>query len=279
MFILIFMLKKTLLIIGGGLTLFIISYISITSSFIDSLFNKENKELSKAIVLSETIEKPALIISVTPSPTPIIKNEYCSVNCIDCINFPVSKINSLRSDYSPEVVNINLNGGGKLIKSAFENLEKLFAEAKAQGLNPRIVSSYRSYQTQVGLFESYVQKEVNRYKTTRARAEEIANVYSARPGHSEHQLGTTVDITCDGCTPFASDINNQKIYEFLKQNVSRFGFVVSYTKENTNLTGYKPEPWHIRYVGKEIAEKYYVKYNELQRNYSLDQFLSENCPE
>ncbi len=279
MVILIFMFKKLIFIIGGGLSLSIISYFSITSSFIDSVLNRENHDLSKAIVLSETIDKPAQIISLTPTPTTLISKELCSIDCTDCILFPVNKTNSLAKEYSPVVENINLTGGGMLTKTAKENLESLFAEAKIQGLSPRIVSSFRSYQTQVGLFGSYVNKEIKRNNTTRERAEEIANIYSARPGHSEHQLGTTVDVTCSGCTPFANDSNNQKIYNFLSQNVSKYGFVISYTKENTSLTGYKPEPWHIRYVGREIAEQYYIKSDELLGNYSLDQFLSENCPE
>lgn len=269
------MFKKIGLVVFAGFTIFGLSYFGFINE-IARIINKSGNEVTQDSqeVLGETLQTPT--VTPLPSTTQLLPSE-CSVDCTNCIHYPVSKSNQLKSDYIPEVRAISFAGGGSFYSQALSELEGLLAEARNQGLKPRIVSSYRSYQTQQNLFNGYVVKEMNRNGATRERAEEIANIYSARPGHSEHQLGTTVDISCEGCVPFANDTKNQQIYDFLIDNVSKYGFVVSYTKQNSGITGYKPEPWHIRYVGVSVAEKYYQKYNELAGNYSLDQYLSENC--
>lgn len=272
------MLKKIGLVVFTGFTVFGLSYFGFINE-IARIINKSGNEVAQNSkeVLGETLQTPTVTSVRSQTVFPQLLSAECSVDCTNCIHFPVSKLNQLRSDYIPEVTAISFAGAGNFYFQAVTELEGLLTEAKNQGLKPRIVSSYRSYQTQQNLFNGYVVKEMNRNGATRERAEEIANIYSARPGHSEHQLGTTVDISCEGCVPFANDTKNQQIYDFLIDNVSKYGFVVSYTKQNSGITGYKPEPWHIRYIGVTLAEKYYQKYNELAGNYSLDQYLSENC--
>ncbi len=72
----------------------------------------------------------------------------------------------------------------------------------------------------------------------------------AKPGHSEHQLGTTVDLCgLDPKTVLNPNFNLTKEGRWLRENASRFGFYQSYTKENQHLTGYIPEPWHYRFLG------------------------------
>jgi D-alanyl-D-alanine carboxypeptidase len=80
--------------------------------------------------------------------------------------------------------------------------------------------------------------------------EDVANRYSARPGHSQHQLGTTIDFTTDFRTFRTSDGP-----AWLRDNAHRFGFVLPYTTAASARTGYVDEPWHARWVGRALASR------------------------
>jgi D-alanyl-D-alanine carboxypeptidase len=99
----------------------------------------------------------------------------------------------------------------------------------------------------------------------RAEAEIKANRVSAKPGHSEHQLGTTVDLKCNGCGDFDNSSGNLAMYKFLEENAYKFGFAISYANGTEQYTGYKNEPWHIRYLGESLANEFnntgYLKQN------------------
>ncbi len=199
-----------------------------------------NEETKDSPQITENIEDPQ--ISITPEI-----NTYCLNTCEDCLLFPVSKKNSLREDYNP----------GSITSEAQDAFDKLTIKAKQEGVTLNIISGFRSYETQKTTFDYWVNRELNaNSKLTRAEAEEKANVYSARPGHSEHQLGTTFDVACAGCVSFGKDDGTRPDYEFLKKYANDFGFVISYPENSFELTGYKYEPWHIRYVGVEFAKEY-----------------------
>ena len=102
-------------------------------------------------------------------------------------------------------------------------LRDLIAAARAAGHILRIDSAFRSYAAQAQLFATILEP---------GRA--------ARPGHSEHQLGTAVDVRL----PSTAAIG------WLAETAPRFGFVVSYPPGKQKVTGYRPEPWHVRYVGR-----------------------------
>lgn len=123
-------------------------------------------------------------------------------------------------------------------------LESLVAAAKKDGVFLAGVSGYRSYQTQVGLFNYYVQTQ----------GEETARKYSAEPGHSEHQTGLAMDVSgstgecaADDCFAGTPEAN------WLAQHASEHGFIIRYPKGKEAITGYAYEPWHLRYVGKTMA--------------------------
>ncbi len=181
-------------------------------------------------------------------------------NCTDCLLYPVDKNNALSASYTPKnLVQLNVRGGGRMVDVAAVALTELFTDAESKGLFPRVNSSYRSYTDQLSTFNYWVNLELGR-GATRAEAEVRANRYSARPGHSEHQLGTTADIGCEGCSGFdRTNAKNNAIWNYIEENAHKFGFVISYPKNSETLTGYVYEPWHIRYVGKEIAEDLYSK--------------------
>lgn len=175
------------------------------------------------------------------------------IDCDDCMYAPVDKIYKLPSDYEPaNLTEINLPGGGRLTQTANDALNAMAADAATHGISLAATSAYRSYIDQQAVFEGWVQNEMAQ-GYDRATAEIRANTYSAWPGHSEHQLGTTLDITCVNCTAFDNYQNNLDTWDYVAQNSYKFGFVVSYPQGMENLTGYEYEPWHIRYIGVDLA--------------------------
>lgn len=169
------------------------------------------------------------------------------VSCRNCIYAPIGRSYALPASYIPPLVKTLLPGGGAVTPDTKKALTLLFNDASANGITLTVRSSYRSYETQVTTFESYVQNEIASGKT-RAQAEAAANTYSARPGHSEHQLGTTIDVK-DG----------ERVYDYIAKNAVTFGFIVSYPYNCKAFTGYVYEPWHIRYVGTKIAAEMSTK--------------------
>lgn len=120
---------------------------------------------------------------------------------------------------------------------------RLFEAAIADGVYIYSVSSYRSYDTQVTTFN---------YHVANLGEEEAARV-SARPGHSEHQLGTTTDVVSASSGYTLDGFVGTAEADWVAENAWRYGFIVSYPAGMESVTGYVYEPWHIRYVGEAVA--------------------------
>lgn len=157
----------------------------------------------------------------------------------------VNKVFYLPSSFVPnqlEAIDSKYSSGTRyLVKEAKDAFEAMAEAALREGLHLRAISSYRSYEYQVGLYQ--------RYKDTDGEA--LADTYSARPGFSEHQTGLVVDID-----NISLDFNSfEKTEEFLwmQQHAQEYGFILRYPKGKENITGYTYEAWHYRYVGKELA--------------------------
>ena len=131
------------------------------------------------------------------------------------------------------------NGITSETQSAFN---KMSSAAKAEGLNIYIVSGFRSYEYQKGLYNRYAQRD----------GKAVADTYSARAGHSEHQSGLAMDLNSVSDS-FAKTPEGK----WLAANCYKYGFILRYPEGKTNETGYIYEPWHFRYVGTELAEKLY----------------------
>lgn len=177
--------------------------------------------------------------------------------CTDCMYYPLDKTHSLPESYQPTVVPTGLPGGGAVLPAIRPALVDLFTEARKQGLFPVVTSAYRSYKQQAMTFVQWVMDE---WQSTHNPFQAIlnANEYSAWPGHSEHQLGTAIDVNCLGCKPFDDqDSRNVALWRFLQENAHSFGFVISYPQNDDDRTGYQYEPWHIRYVGVAYATELY----------------------
>lgn len=141
--------------------------------------------------------------------------------------------------------NAGITGGGKVRSLATADLAAMTAAAKAAGKPIATNSAYRSYATQESLFWS----DVSRLGYNGAL------LHTARPGHSEHQLGTTIDFKSKKSTDGSPDGDwaNSKAGRWMKNNAWKYGWVMSYPKDKTSVTCYAYEPWHYRYVGRSTA--------------------------
>lgn len=165
----------------------------------------------------------------------------------------VDKEYGLSSDYYPsDLVNIRAND----IKTAnsalnvrsivIDDLSEMISDSKGDGVDLVVLSAYRSYYKQSSIYNSYL-NTIGYVETERA---------VARAGHSEHQLGTTIDFA----TPeigyvTSSAFGSSKAGIWIADNGYKYGFVMSYPEGSEPVTGYKYEPWHFRYVGKEAASE------------------------
>ncbi len=125
-------------------------------------------------------------------------------------------------------------------KDTLDALKTMIAAAEKDGHKLRVFSGFRDFDYQKKLYLEAIARHGPKQNGT------------AAPGYSEHQLGTTVDISnTDRKYLLSSRFGVTPEGLWLKANLERFGFRHSYTQENMEEVGYKPEPWHIRYVGKE----------------------------
>lgn len=115
--------------------------------------------------------------------------------------------------------------------------------AWADGVELYILSPYRSYDTQVGLFEKEVQKWI-KTGMERAQAEEKASTIVARPGTSEHHTGLAIDFNS-----VEDSFEQTKMFKWLDKNAQNYGFILRYTEEKQPITGVIHESWHWRFVG------------------------------
>ena len=156
----------------------------------------------------------------------------------------VNKYYSLAEDYYPDdLVDVDPSlGKGQLRKKTYDAFLELHDAASAQGYNLRVVSSFRSYDYQDGLYNKYLKSDPR----------EIVDTYSARPGHSEHQTGMAIDVSVPGVS--LDDFGKTDAAKWLNENCSHYGFIIRYPSDKIDITGYIEEPWHIRYLGIETAE-------------------------
>lgn len=161
----------------------------------------------------------------------------------------VNKNNKLSDNYVPnDLVIIHKNYSSKdiyLKKIVKEQFEKMAIEAKKLDLNLIAVSGYRSFDYQKDLFNYYVKE----------KGYEYASKCSAQPGYSEHQTGLAVDIA-DNSLDY-DNFEDTKEFNWIRENAHKFGFILRYPKDKVDITGYKYEPWHFRYVGKKVAKYIY----------------------
>ena len=177
----------------------------------------------------------------------------------------VNKFYKLKEDFVPNnLVDIsNLYAWGTDNKAQKEVLDAFIRMQKdcldQTGLKLLINSAYRSYKEQEEVYNDYVKKN----------NEEYADTIAARPGHSEHQTGLSLDIFSTKDTKIKT-FGESDTFKWLKDNAYKYGFIIRYPKDKEAITGFNYEPWHYRYVGLEIAKEIYeedITYEEYYEYY------------
>ena len=142
-----------------------------------------------------------------------------------------SKSYSMPADFAPGLEDIT-----------YEYFTKMQNDAAAQGLYLQLSSGYRSYYDQQIVYNGYV------YDV----GSDVADTFSARPGYSEHQTGLVIDLnSIDDSFGYTAEA------AWVAEHAHEYGFIIRYPNGMDNITGYKYEPWHIRYVGSEVATEIY----------------------
>lgn len=164
--------------------------------------------------------------------------------------FLVNRDYALASDYVPNDLtrpDVQMTSSNiKMRSEAAAALEEMFQAAKDEmGYTLVAVSGYRSYGQQSAIFERKVKNVGNK----------AALLLVAPPGCSEHQLGLAMDLGCKRNTSLTESFINTPEGAWVAENAHRFGYIIRYKEEWTEITGYSYEPWHVRYVGKEHAQR------------------------
>ncbi len=186
--------------------------------------SKKNKELQDKVINLDKLAKS----------DPQLLKKYSKVYFLNENYSPVST-EKIPSDYI-----LNINNEYKLHTNVLPFLTSMIDDARKEGVEPLIVSAYRSFNTQNDL------KTQNKM----TYGANTANRFVAEQGYSEHQLGTTVDFATKNMPSLNYKFDTTKEFEWLKNNAHKYGFILSYPKGNAY---YAYEPWHWRFVGIPLA--------------------------
>lgn len=183
----------------------------------------------------------------------------------------INKERGLPDNYEPTDLtepNVDFSFSGKadkrmLRKEAASALEKLFKQASADGIKLYGVSGYRSRATQVSVYNYNVK--------TQGQVE--ADKVSSRPGFSEHQTGLAIDVSSQSAKFGLEEVfGTTKEGKWLAEHAHEAGFIIRYPKGKEAITGYSYEPWHIRYVGVDIAKVVY------ENRWTLEEYFRNAVP-
>ncbi len=169
----------------------------------------------------------------------------------------VNKKYTLNSDYVPKLGEVD---GFYLDIRCINDYLEMKDNAKNDGVSLNIGSAYRSYNEQDVIFKSYLQKDPY----------DLVITYSAYPGTSEHQTGLAIDFIEDSNCDYTKCFENTTSGKWLANNSYKYGFILRYGNGKEGVTGYMYEPWHFRYVGKDVAKEIYAQ------NITLEEYVLES---
>ena len=161
----------------------------------------------------------------------------------------VNRDNYIPADYKVQLT--ELSNGKKVDSRIYPELQEMFDDARAQGYSLFVREGYRTQEEQQQLMDEKIEAYENEGKS-KSEAKKLAEQWVAIPGTSEHQLGIAVDINADTTKSSSDDV-----YKWLEENAHTYGFIKRYPSNKTDITGIINEPWHYRYVGKEVASEIY----------------------
>lgn len=151
-------------------------------------------------------------------------------------NYEIDDLVTLDNEYSKKAE--------KVREVIYNDLKKMFDEAKKDNINLNVISGFRTNEKQDTLFNNSIKKN----------GLDHALIYSAKPGYSEHQLGLAIDINS-----VEESFKNTNEYKWLKNNSYKYGFIERYPEGKEKITGFGYEPWHYRYLGVDVATKIFTE--------------------
>lgn len=163
-------------------------------------------------------------------------------------------------DYTAELV--QLANGIYVDDRIYPDLQQMFDDARAEGINPIVGEGYRTHQAQQWMMDEKIKSFAAQGYSERD-AEKMAKEWVAEPGTSEHELGSAVDINA------GEGSDAWEIYTWLADNAFQYGFILRYPQGKEDITGIDYEPWHYRYVGHEAALELY------SQQIVLEEYLGE----
>lgn len=227
-----------------------VTYDNIGDAFVirnNNLVSRKTGEYKITLnVKNSNIKKEVTVIVNENKPKIEVKDGITYVNDILIVN----KTYSLPKDYDP----------GTLNKEALDAYNIMKEAALKDNIKLWIASGYRSYDTQDELYNDYVKID----------GKEKADTYSARPGYSEHQTGLAMDLNI-----VDSSFEGTPEAIWLENNSYKYGFIIRYPKGKEDITGYKYEPWHVRYLGIDLAKSVYDSGLTLEEYLNIDSKYSE----
>jgi len=207
---------------------------------------------------AETAKLPELTV-ITPEPAETPKAEKPKEEP-DGPSFPegeewqlllVNPWNEMPEDY--EVHLKTLPDGMKVDERAYDDLTAMLQGCRDAGLSPKICSAYRTQAKQTSLYNNKIARLRKAGYSKKAAIAE-AGRWVARPGTSEHQLGLAVDIVSKSYQALTKKQEQTAEQKWLMEHCWEYGFILRYPNDKSEITGIGYEPWHYRYVGKEIAQ-------------------------
>ncbi len=199
---------------------------------VDSLGNIKAVGEGKCTITVKSADNPAVSasvqVTVEAAKEPAVADGVTYIDGILIAN----KTYALPASYNP----------GGLTNECYSAFMNLVTGAAADNINIYCSSGFRSYESQQYIYNNYVARD----------GQAKADTYSARPGHSEHQTGLAID-----CNIIDDSFTGTPEAIWLENNCHKYGFIIRYPRNKDHITGYKYEPWHIRYLGVEKATAVY----------------------
>ena len=163
----------------------------------------------------------------------------------------VNSTHALPDGYNIELT--TLGNGQQVAQIIYPELQRMFDDARTQGVYPIVASGYRTAEKQQSLMDEKVQSlEGQGYSEADAKTEALKWVNAV--GYSEHQSGLAVDINADGVHS-----SGWQVYNWLAEHAWEYGFILRYPDGKTDITGTGYEPWHYRYVGTDAAKEIHTQ--------------------
>ena len=195
---------------------------------------------------------------------------YLQKPYIDSKIDPISEINTLilvnSENAFPDNINLNLVTfqNKKVADIIYNDLVNMYNNALNDNITLKINNAYRSKDEQTQIFEN----KMNDYENegyTKEKAYEQTKLTVQVPGYSEHETGLAIDFSDEGHYD-----ENEKMWEWLKNNAYKYGFILRYPEDKYEITKIDYEPWHYRYVGKKAAKEI------TNKNLTLEEYLGGN---